>query len=206
MAKVDGPLFSFGASGSIADTMTFAKWKGRPYVRQHVIPSNPKSAAQVGGRVMWKFLTQQWAGMSTSDKNTWIERASAAAYSTFNAYMSYNMDRWTESLPVTQPYPAAGESNDELPTAATISGTGTERSLSLTMPNGGTNWGVILYGADGEAPTGLKSQAIAVVATVPDATTVYPIQNVPVDYDTFAVRAFSVDGDQSVVTALPIGA
>ena len=46
MAKVTGGLLSLSSSGSIADTLTFSKWKGRPYVRQRVVPANPQSTAQ----------------------------------------------------------------------------------------------------------------------------------------------------------------
>mgnify|MGYP003375799129 CR=1 FL=1 len=50
MAKVKGPLMSLEASGSIANTITFSIWKGRPYVRQLVTPSNPSSAGQINIR------------------------------------------------------------------------------------------------------------------------------------------------------------
>lgn len=46
MAKVTGPLMSLDASGTVAKTATFSKWKGRNYVRQRVIPHNPQSPNQ----------------------------------------------------------------------------------------------------------------------------------------------------------------
>lgn len=46
MAKVTGPLFSVEAAGAYAGVIVFAKWKGRQYVRQLVIPANPHSADQ----------------------------------------------------------------------------------------------------------------------------------------------------------------
>jgi len=46
MAKVTSPLMSIDASGSIASTIVFSKWKGRNYVRQLVVPANPRSAGQ----------------------------------------------------------------------------------------------------------------------------------------------------------------
>jgi hypothetical protein len=46
MAKVEGPLFSLGARGKIADAMVFFPWKGRHVVRKWVIPANPQSSAQ----------------------------------------------------------------------------------------------------------------------------------------------------------------
>lgn len=41
---------SMEASGSYAGVITFAKWKGRQYVRQLVIPANPHSADQESAR------------------------------------------------------------------------------------------------------------------------------------------------------------
>lgn len=37
---------SLDASGSVAGALTFAKWKGRNYVRQLVIPANPRTSGQ----------------------------------------------------------------------------------------------------------------------------------------------------------------
>lgn len=46
MAKLTGPLMSFGASGKLADTLVFFSWKGISSVRQWIVPANPKSADQ----------------------------------------------------------------------------------------------------------------------------------------------------------------
>jgi len=50
MAKTSGPLMSLDASGSFAKTLTYAKWKGRNYVRHLVTPSNPQSVGQQTAR------------------------------------------------------------------------------------------------------------------------------------------------------------
>lgn len=47
MAKVKAPLFSFGASGKIADALVYFPWKGLNVVRSWVKPSNPRSTDQV---------------------------------------------------------------------------------------------------------------------------------------------------------------
>ena len=60
MAKITAPLLSFGASGSLAKTLVASKWKGRPYMRQHVIPANPKSVAQVLTRDAFSFAAATW--------------------------------------------------------------------------------------------------------------------------------------------------
>jgi len=50
MAKVKAPLFSFGASGKLADALVYFPWKGLNCVRSWVKPSNPKSTDQVTQR------------------------------------------------------------------------------------------------------------------------------------------------------------
>ena len=47
MAKLNAPLFSFNASGKLANSLVYFAWKGLDCVRSYVIPANPKSAAQV---------------------------------------------------------------------------------------------------------------------------------------------------------------
>lgn len=62
MAKVTGPLFSVEASGAYAGVIVFAKWKGRQYVRQLVIPANPQSALQEAARNAMRVAgqAQKW--------------------------------------------------------------------------------------------------------------------------------------------------
>ncbi|MBA7585639.1 hypothetical protein ES708_27625 [subsurface metagenome] len=46
MAKVKAPLFSFRASGKLADALVYFGWKGLNVVRSYVVPANPKTTAQ----------------------------------------------------------------------------------------------------------------------------------------------------------------
>lgn len=50
MAKVNAPLFSFNASGKLANSLVYFGWKGLDVVRSYVIPANPKTALQVTQR------------------------------------------------------------------------------------------------------------------------------------------------------------
>ncbi len=71
MAKVTAPLLSFGASGSIAKTLVASKWKGRPYMRQHVIPANPKSVAQLLTRDAFSSAAAIWKIMGPLGRAPW---------------------------------------------------------------------------------------------------------------------------------------
>ena len=66
MAKVTGPLMSMDASGKFGGALVYAKWKGRPTVRQLVTPSNPQSADQVAARNAVRAMAagQHWANVT----------------------------------------------------------------------------------------------------------------------------------------------
>jgi len=94
MVKVTAPAMSLDASGTLGKALVFSKWKGRNYVRTRVIPSNPKSGGQVGVRAMFKFLTQIWQSLTDANQATWEDRADDMVVSPFNAFISYNQNRW----------------------------------------------------------------------------------------------------------------
>lgn len=106
MVKVNAPAMSLDASGSLAGTLVFSKWKGRNYVRQLVRPANPRDPKQVGIRSMFKYLAQSWKGMAALIEATYEELAEQNVYSPFNAYMSVNMNRWRLNKAPTKLHPA----------------------------------------------------------------------------------------------------
>ena len=91
-ALVNGPLFSLDASGQLGKALVYAKWKGRAYVREYVIPSNPRSLAQQFQRGMLAALTRWWAGTGATQRATWQALADAGTYSTFNAFQKAGLD------------------------------------------------------------------------------------------------------------------
>jgi hypothetical protein len=109
MALTQGPLLSLSASGKFAGALVYSTWKGRPVVRQLVTPSNPKSVSQVATRAMFAFLAQNWAALSGASQATWEALAAQTNIAPFNAYLAYNMDRWTQyTFPKDEPSIAAG--------------------------------------------------------------------------------------------------
>ena len=56
MAKLTGPLLSFGATGQIAKTMVVGTWRGIDYARQYVVPANPRTTAQQANRTRFALL------------------------------------------------------------------------------------------------------------------------------------------------------
>lgn len=101
MAKVTGPLLSLDASGTVAKTMTFSRWKGINYVRQRVIPTYTNTAAQVAVRLLLKDASLLWKsggsdGVTTIDsayKAAYDAAASGTAQSGFNTYIKECMQK-----------------------------------------------------------------------------------------------------------------
>lgn len=66
MAKVTGPFMSIDASGTFANILTASKWKGRPYMRQRVDPSNPSTAGQIAIRLILGSIAKGARAVLTS--------------------------------------------------------------------------------------------------------------------------------------------
>lgn len=87
MAKPTAPLLSFGASGTLAKTMVYSKWKGRPYVRRHVIPANPQSTAQTLTRDAFASANSIWKIMGPLGIAPWDRFATGQVLTGRNAMM-----------------------------------------------------------------------------------------------------------------------
>jgi hypothetical protein len=163
MARTTGPLLSFDASGSVGGAITFSKWKGRNYVRQLVIPSNPQTASQTTFRSMFKFLSQAWAAILAADQDTWDGLANADKVSDFNAYMAKNQLRWKQFLPPAKAWPAA-ESNlpGSVPVFSSSAGGVGQAQLDMNLTAVQDNWGGILYREFAATPTGAFTEVVAV--------------------------------------------
>lgn len=99
MAKVSGALFSIDASGTYAGKLVFAKWKGRQYVRNHVIPSNPMTIGQVTSRnrVRVTGAAQRFINLTTlkgdgrASTDQVLLTAAAPSGQAWNGYLSKEM-------------------------------------------------------------------------------------------------------------------
>lgn len=60
MAKLTGPLLSFGAKGQIGKSMVTSKWRGIAYARQYVTPANPRTTAQQANRTRFALLREMF--------------------------------------------------------------------------------------------------------------------------------------------------
>lgn len=91
MARLTGPLFSLAASGTIADTLTFANWKGIPYVRTRVIPANPNTTAQQETRGVFATLNEMWKRMPTWARKPWQYFVRGKPLTARNRFLQVNL-------------------------------------------------------------------------------------------------------------------
>jgi len=201
MARVSGPLMSMDASGTVAGSITFTKWKGRNVVRRHAIPSNPKSAKQVAVRSAMRFLSQAWSKISIAATPQWQDLADATKISPFNAFIQRNLRNFRDALmPVIAPqYTGAGD----LETTQTVVAAGGVRSLSLTITTSAyaNDWGYVVYRKLGAAPTGIWSEICAVVPQSGSADSVFNDTPLAAGVWHYKVLAFDNQGGKGTLTA-----
>ena len=104
MVRVTGPFLSLDARGTLADTLTGSFWRGINYIRERVVPHNPKSTEQTAVRGVLTDGVSKWRfGMiSNTNKNWWNTYARGLGESGFNRFMrSYIQDNYDGSAKVT---------------------------------------------------------------------------------------------------------
>lgn len=193
MALVTAPLMSLDASGTLAKTVTFSKWKGRNYVRQTVKPHNPRTAAQTGMRAMMKFLSQAWAAISSSIASDYTSLADAYKISEFNAYLRVNLRRWRQGQGVSQDYPAEETSTPGTITMAAPDGGERNVVLTLTPSTATAIWGIAVYRDSSEITVANWNNCIAIVE--PDGVNPVTYTDSPLHAGTYHYRAAFLSDD-----------
>jgi hypothetical protein len=161
---------SLGASGKLAKTIVFSHWKGRPYVRQLVTPSNPRSRSQTGRRAMLSFLSKAWhrGDLSPTDEATWATLAKQLIVSNFNAFTKTNLANWTQFLyPFYHPTSLRAGTPAVL-AAPTVTGGVGEINWSQVVTTENTGWGIALF----------FSTTPAFTASIADLRLVIPIHGI----------------------------
>ena len=188
-------MFSLTASGSLAKTITFATWKGRPYARELVTPNNPKSGPQVGLRAMFGYLAQRWTSIGSANQDSWIPLAEQITASTFNAYMRFNQKLWRDNLAPTKNVSHAQVGT--LGATPTLAATGGVRSvlINFDVVTENQNWGVIIYRSTTTAFTPALDTAKKIML-IGEGTIANSFLDSPLIADTYFYNAilFTLDG------------
>ena len=194
MVKLSGPAMSLDASGKLGKSLVFSKWKGRNYARSLVTPANPKSAGQIGVRAMFRWLSQIWASLTTSNKATWDERAAQTTISAFNAFMAHNQTRFRNFLAPTKEDPAAEAASTGTIGALTAVGGVRQITVSQAITTAGNLWGIAFF----RSPTGTFSPSFSNLVHVGTISGTNPVVFVdtPLDDGTYYydTRGITVSG------------
>lgn len=194
MVKVAGPAMSLEASGQLAGILVFSKWKGRPYVRSLVRPSNPKSGGQVGVRSLFKFIAQNWAPIPSIQQASWETRADQKIVSPFNAYMGYNQSRWRDFLAPTSLDPAGTILTPGVPGAISTAAGVRSATLTIAITTENDGWGIMAFRSP---DTGFTTAFDNLIGIGPySGTDDVVIIDTPLEVGTYYYnfRSFSLDG------------
>ncbi len=86
MAKPKSPLLSFGARGTIANSLTFQKRRQLTIAREKPIPTDPKSPAQLTQRQKYKDAVSAWHALTPEEKEAW--RGVCPGLTAYQCFMS----------------------------------------------------------------------------------------------------------------------
>lgn len=134
MAVVTAPLLSFTASGQIAKTQVYASWKGRPYVRRLVVPSNPRSTDQTKTRNTFTWLSNVWRTAPADFTAAWDAFAKGKVLTGRNALFSKNISNLRDQADLSGIVLSPGAAGGLTVTPGLTGGSGTI-TLALTAPS-----------------------------------------------------------------------
>lgn len=85
------PSVIVGSMSGKAGPVVFSRWKGQPYIRQHVVPSNPNTDAQQAQRAYFSQIVSWWHQLAALMVTFCDALVEGEALSGFNAFMTQNV-------------------------------------------------------------------------------------------------------------------
>lgn len=85
--KVDGPLFSVSAHGTLAGVLTFQRRPGRHAVFVKTVPANPNTGFQAVQRASFRVAISSWRALPDASKARYVEQARGTRVSGYNLYV-----------------------------------------------------------------------------------------------------------------------
>lgn len=172
MAKPTAPLLSFGASGTLAKSMVFSKWKGRPYVRRHVIPANPQSTAQTLTRDIFSNLNEIWKRMTSNAQLPWTRFADGQVLTNRNAFIGKNIAVLRGDVDLADFIWSPGAKGGLIADSMVITPGAAQLTIDVVAPTPPTGWAVTTVQAIALADGAPES--ITNFVTTPGADTTEP--------------------------------
>lgn len=85
MAKIQGPLFSVSAAGTVGKVLQFRRLRGCAVVSFPTVPAAPPSAPQIAERARCSDAAAAWRDLGDDERYLWIALAT-----------THNLNPWLE--------------------------------------------------------------------------------------------------------------
>lgn len=128
------------ASGQIGKTMVYGSWRGIPYVRRYVKPSNPNSTNQVKTRSIFAFVSQVWKHAPALLRAPWDAYATGQQFLGRNAFMGQNTKALRPGTDMSAFIGSPGAKGGSAPTAVSATGSAGSIAVTLTNPAAPSGW------------------------------------------------------------------
>lgn len=196
MVKTKGPALSAQALGSLADTITFSKSKGRSYLKYNAKPKDPRTPTQTGRRVWFKGLANAWKILASGLKDTWLNAPNPKNVSLYNVYMQINLDRIDRGEWPSAAYPWTG--GGSVGGFAPLDVTEGPRHVRIKVTQTGIqqNWLFVLYRGPPYGGASELENTIWVITRRTTATFTYIDAPLPAGGYGYKFRAISLQGNQ----------
>lgn len=140
MAKVTAPLLSFGGSGQMAKTQVYSSWRGIPYVRKYVVPSNPKTTNQQETRSVFAWGSGTWKQAPSLLTQVWTAFAKGKQFTNRNAFIGQNTKALRGLSVLTTMIFSPGAGGGVQPLSITGTGGSGSATIATTNPAPPTGW------------------------------------------------------------------
>jgi len=134
MAKTTAPLLSFSASGQIAQTQVYSRWKGRAYVRRYTTPSNPQTSEQSLTRNAFSFLQSVYKFATPDFTAPWEEYAKGLVMTGRNAFTKLNLANLRPETDLLLMLFSPGALGGLPPASITVAGSAGHIAVTATAP------------------------------------------------------------------------
>lgn len=209
MVRTRGPLLSVNATGTLAKMLIHSSCRGTSYTKRHVIPHDPKTAKQMAGRAYMRWLTRNWAQVTTPQRNTWAALAESLNLPQYQAYLKHNATRWASFHGPTNAYPATDIQGDWAFDSLAVLGEVKQIKIDVYIYPEANVLAVALHrSAEGDPPTPINLVAI-ITGTGLEVVTWYDTNVIPGIEYTYRVTILEGTGHKSILndwasgTALP---
>jgi len=191
MAKTTAPLLSFGGSGQIGKTMVYGSWKGRSYVRRHVIPANPQSVEQTVTRNAFSFLQSVYKFAPALVTDVWEAYASGLVMTARNGFTKLNLPVLRGEADLANIVLSGGALGGPPPTGISVTNGNNQLTVDIsvpaTLPQGWSIYSAVVAVIEDQDP---DSGTLFTITAGEDLTSTYQVILTGLNENLYRVRAW----------------